>query len=65
MKKRDLTNANKQDLVFPRQDGVPSLFFVCFCFVLFRKIKTIHIPREMNASVNVSLFLIYICTHVP
>lgn len=30
----DLTYANRQDLVFPRQDGVPSLFFVClFCFV--------------------------------
>lgn len=59
---RDLTDANRQGLVFPREDGVPSLFF---CFVLFRKIKTIHIPREMNASVNMSLFLIYICTHVP
>lgn len=60
----DLTYANRQHLVFPRQDGVPSLFLFV-CFVLFRKIKTIHIPREMNASVNMSLFLIYICTHVP
>lgn len=27
---RDLTDANRQGLVFPREDGVPSLF-VLFC----------------------------------
>lgn len=32
-------------------------------FFLFRKIKTIHIPREMNASVDMSISHLHMYTH--